>query len=103
MNEVIYKGQRIKIQLNSKDSSNNNTGIDLSTAIVLKIKIQINGTATAYDATVVPDDNYSCYINYDVTSDARHKAWIYAEISASEKYIGIPFEFDPINEGELPR
>lgn len=103
MNEVIYKGQRIKIQLDSRDDSNSNTGIDLTTAQTLKIKIQVGETVTAYTATVVNGDNYSCYINYNVTSDARHKAWIYAEISETEKYIGIPFEFDPINEGDIPR
>jgi hypothetical protein len=100
MNELIYNGQRVKIQLDSRDNSNSNTGLDLSTAQTLKIKVKVGTTITPYDATLVIGDNYSCFINYNITTTSRHTAWIYAEISENEKYIGTPFEFNTLNEGE---
>lgn len=103
MNDVIYNGQRVKIQLDSRDDSNANTGVDLSTATTLQIRVKTGSTVVNNTATIVPADNYSCYINYSVpasTEKVRRAAWIYAEISGTEKYYGVPFEFDTLPEGE---
>lgn len=99
MNESIYNGQRIKIQLSSIDDDNVNTGVNLTLATTLKIKVKVAGSTTENTATVVGGDNYSCYINYNVTAVGRHTVWIHAVISGTEKYIGRPFEFDVLAEG----
>lgn len=98
--ETIYNGQRIRVQLNSLDESNANTGVDLSTATTLKIKISVAGATTEHTATVVSGDNYSCYINYNIAAIGRHSAWIHATISPTEIYIGKPFEFNATSEGK---
>lgn len=99
MNESIYNGQRLRIQLNSRDDDNANTGVNLTLATTLKIKVKVGTTTTDYTATVVSGDNYSCYINYNIAAIGRHTAWIHATISETEKYIGRPFEFDALTEG----
>lgn len=101
MNESVYNGQRLRIQLDSRDADNSNTGIDLTDAITLQIKVKVGNVTTGYTATIVNNDDYSCFINYNVTAVGRHAVWIYAVISETEKYIGRPYEFDALTEGGL--
>lgn len=88
----LYKGSSLNLELN--------TGVDLSGASSVLIKIDKNGTVTSETATL-DDDNQTVKLKFVLSVSGRYNVWVNAIYSGTEKYIGCPYQFNVLEEGTL--